>query len=202
MKKFLAILLCTLSACATNKEIKKTYFDNGNVKEETLYVKDKNVWLKSYYETGELFFYKDDNIGREYYTSGQVAEEIPLKDGKKHGTKKIYKPNGKLEKEIYYEEGIKDLQKEYDENGNLIKKTDYYPTGDIWSEGFYENGKLVSGNFYAGYLVSTTFFDENKKKTKHIKYDEDGSIKSETGYKDGEEIYKKKYDKNGNIIEE
>ena len=273
MKKILAMLLCILSACATNKEIKREYYENGNLKseisltndtpngiskfykedgtisreypykngkfhgtlkayengklltetpykdgkkdgvfknyneegnlkEETLYIEDKDVWNKSYYETGELLFYRDDNISKIYYISGQIAEEIPLKDGKRHGIIKVYHPNGKLKKEIYYKEGIKDWQKEYDENGNLIKETNYYDNGDIWSEGLYENGKLVSGNFYAGYLISTTFFDENKEKTKMIMYDKDGTPLSETGYKDGEEIYKKKYNKDGNLIKE
>ncbi|MBD5398220.1 hypothetical protein HDR60_01810 [bacterium] len=204
MKKILAMLLCILSACATNNEIKREYYENGNIKEEILYIEDKEVWNKLYYETGELFTYRDDNIGRMYYTSGQISDEIPLKDGKKHGIVKLYKPNGKLQKEIYYEKGVKDWQKEYDENGNLIKDKKYYDTGDIWIEGFSENGKLVSGNFYVpkGQLVSTTFFDENKKKTKMIMYDKDGTPLSETGYKDGEEIYKKKYDENGNLIKE
>lgn len=122
MKKILAMLLCILSACATNKEIKRDYYENGSIKEETLYIEDKDVWNKLYYETGEIFSYRDDNIGKIYYISGQIAEEMPLKDGKNHGIAKVYRPNGKLEKEIYYEEGTKIWEKKYDKDGDIIKE--------------------------------------------------------------------------------
>lgn len=219
-KLYVVGLLCLLSACATNR-IEKQYYENGNIKSEISYDKDNNVILiKGYYETGELVLYGDTDIGRWYYPSGQISEEIPFKDNKKHGTKKIYEPDGKLTKEIYYEKGVKIWQKEYDEYENLVKETSYYSNGNIWTEAFYEDGKKIlkqeydeNGNlrnkeeYKNDKIVSSefsTFTDKGVLLTIKTKYfDDNKEVEREEEFYINDSLYNiYKYNKNDILIEE
>ena len=59
-------------------EIKKEYYNNGNVRSETLYVNGK-IGVKKY-----------------YFENGDVMLEIPYKNGKRSGLSKRYYPNGNI----------------------------------------------------------------------------------------------------------
>lgn len=98
---------------AQGVEVVRT-FENGSVKADRLFASEngKNI---AYFE-------------REYYETGVLLKEGPLKNGKPDGLWKSYYQNGLLWSEGEFSEGIRNgLTKTYHANGNL-----YY-------EGYYTN---------------------------------------------------------------
>ena len=88
---------------STQKEVKQSFFSNGNLEYEAEYVNGKldgasKVWL----EDGTL------------YSISKYSNNLP------HGIWKIFHPNGKLMFEVNYEYGQKHgVEKWYYDNGNL-----------------------------------------------------------------------------------
>ena len=79
-------------------------------------------------------FFKNKNIvlEKEYYASGKLAREIPLKDGLINGEAKDYYENGKIRSTTNFVNGdIDGIVKEYNQAGKVIKET------------LYKNGKKV-----------------------------------------------------------
>ena len=81
----------------------------------------------------ETFFKnKDIVLEKEYYASGKLAREIPLKDGLINGETKDYYENGKIRSTATFVNGdIDGIVKEYNQAGKVIKET------------LYKNGKKV-----------------------------------------------------------
>ena len=79
-------------------------------------------------------FFKNKKIvlEKEYYASGKLAREIPLKDGLINGEAKDYYENGKIRSTATFVNGhIDGVVKEYNQAGKVVKKT------------LYKNGKKV-----------------------------------------------------------
>ena len=79
-------------------------------------------------------FFKNKKIvlEKEYYASGKLAREIPLKDGLINGEAKDYYENGKIRSTATFVNGhIDGVVKEYNQAGKVIKET------------LYKNGKKV-----------------------------------------------------------
>ena len=79
-------------------------------------------------------FFKNKKIvlEKEYYASGKLAREIPLKDGLINGEAKDYYENGKIRSTATFVNGdIDGIVKEYNQAGKVIKET------------LYKNGKKV-----------------------------------------------------------
>ena len=79
-------------------------------------------------------FFKNKKIvlEKEYYASGKLAREIPLKDGLINGEAKDYYENGKIRSTATFVNGdIDGVVKEYNQTGKVIKET------------LYKNGKKV-----------------------------------------------------------
>ena len=75
---------------------------------------------------------KDIVLEKEYYASGKLAREIPLKDGLINGEAKDYYENGKIRSIATFVNGdIDGIVKEYNQAGKVIKET------------LYKNGKKV-----------------------------------------------------------
>lgn len=71
-------------------------------------------------------------LEKEYYTSGKLAREIPLKDGLINGEAKDYYENGKIRSIATFVNGdIDGVVKEYNQAGKVIKET------------LYKNGKKI-----------------------------------------------------------
>lgn len=71
-------------------------------------------------------------LEKEYYTSGKLAREIPLKDGLINGEAKDYYENGKIRSTTNFVNGdIDGVVKEYSQAGKVVKET------------LYKNGKKV-----------------------------------------------------------
>src|SRR5690606_32296421 len=65
------------------------YFDNGNVKRESFFVKGK-----------------PEGLVKEYYPSGKPKKEITYKNGKPNGITRTFYENGMVETEANYAAGI------------------------------------------------------------------------------------------------
>ena len=75
---------------------------------------------------------KEIVLEKEYYASGKLAREIPLKDGLINGEAKDYYENGKIRSIATFVNGdIDGIVKEYNQAGKVIKET------------LYKNGKKV-----------------------------------------------------------
>ena len=77
---------------------------------------------------------KQDGIVKSYYESGKLKGEIPYKDGKEDGIVKSYYESGKLQVEATYKDGKEDgIRAWYSESGRL------------WRKILYKNDEPVSG---------------------------------------------------------
>jgi antitoxin component YwqK of YwqJK toxin-antitoxin module len=74
-------------------------------------------------------------VSKEYYKSGRLRQEVPMKDGNMHGLAKWYYESGVPQKECGYENGKK--------HGMEIT---YYPDGVVRSSLRYEKGKELEGS--------------------------------------------------------
>ncbi|MFO7827745.1 MAG: hypothetical protein R6V23_03910 [Bacteroidales bacterium] len=108
--------------------IKKSYFDNGNLKSEiTVKNKRKNGPAKKYYTTGELHtkvnYVNNIKEGEAvwYYKNGQPYRITQYKNNKITGVRKLFYEDGTLMAEIPYQnnEPVIGL-KEYNKNGELL----------------------------------------------------------------------------------
>ena len=95
-----------------------------------------NSVVKSYRNdrllTETFFKNKDIVLEKEYYASGKLAREIPIKNGLINGEVKDYYENGKIRSTASFVNGdIDGVVKEYNQAGKLIKET------------LYKNGKKI-----------------------------------------------------------
>ena len=72
---FLSILISVFSLGLSQKETKKEYYKNGELKTEKVFDGEKELVLKSYYKNGQLQYYKNNEllIVEEYYRNGQLS---------------------------------------------------------------------------------------------------------------------------------
>jgi antitoxin component YwqK of YwqJK toxin-antitoxin module len=136
MRKALVLLAVTVMFINSTAyaEVRKSYYESGQLRKETNYKDDKREGLsKYYYESGQLRLeinYKDgkaEGISKSYYESGQLKKETNYKDGNPEGISNTYYASGQLQKEAYFMNGIMISKKEYDEEGNL-ESDQAYPT--------------------------------------------------------------------------
>jgi antitoxin component YwqK of YwqJK toxin-antitoxin module len=113
----------------------RTYYDTEKTKLQEEYFihngKKEGIYKVYDYSTGLVIIEnnyingKKEGISQEFY-NGNIFIETNYKNDKKYGTGTIYYENGNIRETIEYENehGLKHGEnKEYDENGNLIKET-------------------------------------------------------------------------------
>ena len=100
--------------------------------------KSNGILTKEYYENGEL-----DGVKSTYYASGQLAEEVSYKNGRKQGENNYYSPTGVLLKKLLYvDDELHGPAKHYDAGANLTIDGQYKDgkKDGIWR--YYKDGKL------------------------------------------------------------
>lgn len=195
---WLVLLLSMVSISAPAKEVKE-YYESGELKEE------KNI------ENGA-----PHGPARVFYKSGSLKEEATYDRGKLL-SKKSFRPDGKDEYSMYYDERGRKVEtetkfyasgKKFRENTLINGKLEgwekeYYPNGKLRAErhyvagkkegearGYYQNGN-VQGDWYFKNGVpsaATIFYPTGEKHLVH-KF-KDGRIHGET----------KEYDKKGEVM--
>lgn len=206
-------------------EIEKAYiFKNGIVIGEGILTTqgEKDGFWKEYYDDGKLKaegrYEKDRRIGEwKFYHKNGKLEQIGTynDDGRYDGRWKWYYNDGDLLREESYYNGLADgLMTEYDEDGQIVAEGEYieglengywiYDYGDIRMEGEYVDG-LRNGewkHYYSNGQLSFEgeYIDDNPN-GRHVYYWKNGNIKDEQYYvmgrKDGEW---KKYNSDGTLF--
>ena len=111
-------------------EVKKEYWENGNLKSEVPYRKHYGVGWKKVKTT-----LTPHGIAKEYYENGVLRKEDPYIDGERTGTLKIYSEEGALQGSI-----------EYVNSRQHGKETWYYGDGSIMDVKYYKDGNETDSN--------------------------------------------------------
>jgi antitoxin component YwqK of YwqJK toxin-antitoxin module len=195
---------------------KSYLYKNGIIIGEGIVKDDGNrhgPW-KDFYPDGTLRAEGNYDNGKQvgewkYYHPDGKIEQIGKfsKNGRYEGTWKWYFDNGQLAKEESYRNGVRDgLSTEYDETGRVIEEGEFVDgnedgpwfgiTGDSYIRGTYRDG-LRTGLWYGFYLdphenvtdsicyFKGSFLEDNPN-GKHIYYWENGKIKDEGKYVNGQ----------------
>ncbi len=108
-------------------EIRKEYWENGNLKSEIPYKKHYGLGWKKVKTT-----LIPHGIAKTYYENAVLESEDPYVDGERTGVLKFYDEEGKLLKTVSYLNSIKEG-----------KTTYYYSDGSIMEEEYYSEGNLT-----------------------------------------------------------
>jgi quinoprotein glucose dehydrogenase len=211
MKKSLTLILVLtflflFSGCGG--EVKKTFWENGNIKSKRNYKDDKLSGLSTmYYATGET--QREENysdgilsgLQMVWYKNGKKKREVHYKDWKIDGLYAIWYENGKKESERHFKNGKTDgLLTNWYENGKKESEV-HYKDGKIdglWTD-WDVNGKKKSETYFKNEKIDglySTWYENGKKESEvHYKddkrdglwtdWDENGKKKRETHYKGG-----------------
>lgn len=113
-------------------EIFQTTNENGKVTEEHEF----NGYSKTYHNTNVLTTGNSESTGK-------IAAEGERVNGLKTGVWKFYYPNGQLQSECTYSEGLlSDYCNSYNENGDLFFKVDVKPGVDAIGTYYFPSGKV------------------------------------------------------------
>lgn len=189
------------------QEIKKTYFDTGEIKTITNYKGiNANGKHRVYYKNGnkEVEGYYKNNIvfGKWifYYENGNVKSVENNAAGLVEGLALLFYEDGKRKVEINYTEGRRDgLFTKYYKNGNISHLENYKngkSEGEI--EHYHENGKVSYKTQFKNdcrYGITEWFFDNGQLETK-------AEYKYEASNKEGLRWnLLEMFDKNGNSLD-
>ena len=102
------------------------YSDNNHINSVVKSYKNDKLLKETFIKNKKIV------LEKEYYASGKLAREIPLKDGLINGEVKDYYENGKIRSTATFVNGdIDGVVKEYNQAGKVIKET------------LYKNGKKI-----------------------------------------------------------
>ena len=155
MKKLLLVSLFIPLVSCQDVEVRKTYYDSGELKSTENYVDDvRQGESKYYFKDGKLFStvnYIDDIKQGEYkifYESGELKRTENYVDDLRQGEWKYYWESGELKRTENYGNLCLLSITNYSQNGNRINETDNFgkECGDYGSTftTFYENGNIKS----------------------------------------------------------
>ena len=148
---------------------------------------------------------------KTYYPDNKLNEEYFEIDGKKDGEYKNYYENGKLAAEGRFSNDIQvGTWKNYYNDGLIMSIIDYkagfISNLNAWDR--FGNHVVVNGNgiftFFDEYGIkkSKLCFKNNRLSDTCCIWFQNGNLKEETIFKDGKPFIKKKWDEQGNFLEE
>lgn len=105
-------------------EVRKEYWENGNLKSEVPYKKSYGLgWKKVKTKL------KPHGIAKEYYESGVLKKEDPYVEGERTGMMKFYDENGSIE-----------IEANFLNSNQEGKTTYYYKDGSVMDVEYYKDG--------------------------------------------------------------
>lgn len=107
-------------------EIRKEYWDNGNLKSETPYKKSYGLGYKKVKTT-----LIPHGIAKEYYESGVLRKEDPYVEGERTGLVKFYREDGSLEVSYAFINSIQDGETTYYYSDGTVMDVEYYKDGNL-----------------------------------------------------------------------
>ncbi|WP_163340937.1 toxin-antitoxin system YwqK family antitoxin [Desulfopila sp. IMCC35008] len=197
----ISIFFC-FSAFATILEVKKEFYDSGELKTETQYIDGiKNGLERNYNKDGSLqrettfIDGEKSGIDKLYNENGSLLSVTNYKDNKKDGLERdYYIGENKIMAETTYVDGKKNGTKVlYDLDGTVMIeekfKNDvrdgitltYWGGGELGSESLFKEGNLLWINEYyrSGFLERVITFENNKAVSGYL-YTEDGKKREMT----------------------
>ena len=206
------IVLVSCDDVGTDKNVVKSYWDNGNIKSELRYhdgmLNGECVW---YYSNGNKQMqshYVMNVLNGEtqmWYENGNIQSRYYCKDDKYDSIFESYNVNGNLIMTEYYMNGVKHgpINQWYD-NGNVFVVGQYvdgmfdsiwkvyYENGSVGSIAEYENGSGEQiGYSPEGLKVALIHYRDNVKDGEEILYNRDGSVREILLWNEGEYVGKK-----------
>lgn len=207
--------LAILMSCAnvnTDKDVVKSYYDNGKIKSELRYKDGKlNGECAWYYSNGSIRMrsHYDMNVlsgeTTMWYENGNIQSRYFCKENEYDSIFESYNVDGKLVKKEYYKSGVKHgpLSQWYDK-GNIFVVGQYedgmfegewkiyYENGSLGSEAEYDNGAGVQiGYAPDGTKVAMIHYRDNVKDGEEILYNRDGTVREILLWSEGEYVGKK-----------
>lgn len=209
----LLIILLVAASCAvdSDKDIVKSYYENGNLKSELRY-KDGhlNGECRWYFPNGkpELSInYVMDTLQGEslrWYENGFMQSRCFYKDNEYDSVFESYNVTGKLLKKEYYKKGVKHgaLTQWYD-SGKLFIEGNYnegmfdgrwiiyYENGSVGSTATYNKGSGVQiGYSPDGIMMTKIQYNDNEKNGEELRYNRQGEVMEILIWDDGELVEK------------
>lgn len=195
------MILMLLASCeeSKDKDVVKSYYENGNIKSELRYkdgcLDGECIWYFSNGKPELKINYVMDTLQGEslrWYENGFMQSRCFYKNNEYDSIFESYNVMGKMVKREYYKEGVK--------HGAL---TQWYNNGNLFLEGAYDEG-MFDGRWIIYYengsIGSTATY--NKGNGVQIGYSPDGVMMTKIYYKDnekdGEEM---RYNKQGEVME-
>lgn len=122
---------CSSQVEQDEKNIKRTYYDNGNVEAEATYNADsvKHGYGKLFYESGELRLHakyingKKEGLEETYYRNGSLKYKAFYLNDRPVGERLDYYENGALKHYSFYDPvGDPHFRRSYDKEGNFLSE--------------------------------------------------------------------------------
>lgn len=203
------LLLAMMASCHNPVEIKKDYWDNGNLKSEMSYengeLNGRCVWYLANGKPQLEVNYRHnqpDGLTRRWYENGNIMEELWYKEGVRDSVFRAYSLKGLLVEEGYYSNGkLNGDYRSWYENGQVFQEGRYV---DDMMDGswliFYADGSLAAKADFvmgtgtqtsyeqSGYKCLVTNYVDNEKHGREIYYNPDGRITRVALYEYGEWI--------------
>jgi len=205
------------------------YYKNGHIKKEMIYEKEKIIGKKKgYYESGTIkYVYVFNNLGKldgiqkDFYENGDIKGEYAYMNGQRDGRSICYYDNGHIKVNINYKtnklHGIYAIYN-YD---NIITSIRYYKQGKLHGPFLIYNsqGKLILKSYYKNSIeigihkdISYTYqkvctkryyrTSEGLLEGKYIERYDNGDIRCQVYYDNGEKIGDEFIYYKGNILKE
>ena len=173
MKKLILLLLFIPLVSCQDVEVRKTYYDSGELKSTENYVDDvRQGESKFYYDSGELkstVNYVDGLLQGEwksYFESGELESTVNYVDGLKQGEWKSYFESGELRSTVNYVDDVRQGESKF-----------YYDSGELASTGNYVDGLLqgeYKAYFRSGKLKSTVNYVDDVRQGEYKFYYDPG----------------------------
>ena len=211
---FIILIFTTLSSCSDSKDknVVRTYWENGNLKSELRYKDDKlNGECFWYYYNGKPEMkttYLMDELNGEtvrWYENGNIQSRYYVVNDQYEGVFESYNVYGALVKREHYKKGVLHgsltqwydsgkvfLEGGYNEGMFHGKWMMYYEDGAVGSVSDFDNGSGVQKGFAADgeTLIALINYRDNVKDGEEIRYNTDGSVKEVLIWNEGEFVEK------------
>lgn len=153
------VLLAGMVSCNSPENVKRDYWENGNLKSE------------SWYKDGV-----QDSVSRMYSSDGILVEEVHYAHGELNGEVKRWYENGQIYQEGQYVDGMMD--------GSWLV---FYGDGNLAAKAFFDHGTGVQTSYeHSGYKCLVTNYVDNQKHGKETYYNPDGAVTRVAIYENGE----------------
>lgn len=169
----------THNYAADTVQTRQIRYESGRLKEIAEFRDTvRHGWTKRFY---------DDSLSHKLV-------EMPYSNGKRHGRAMFYYQNGQIERIEQYENGQLHGRCEYfSEDGNIQARVHYVngkPNGKAYL--YYPNGNVRSEEHQVDGVLEGLF----------TVWDDQRVLKYQTMYEAGKAVWKKEFDKNGNVTNE